>query len=242
MSGAIDRWENEGQIDSARAASLRHLLSTSEAEMLLKHMGAHMVLSVAIAIPIPGLRSTARFLWTLGFRLKARYALTRGRITREEYDVARSIHSVPVILLALVPALGAMAYAASDTMVKRGLGRMLLDQSAHKVPFGLYQRLGLGRIIAPRSQQPAIVEEAQIVVKGGYTPAVLVVKAGHRVRLNFKRQETVSCSEMVLLPDFDRSATLPPGEIVPIELTPETPGEYEFQCQMGMLRGKLVVV
>ena len=85
------------------------------------------------------------------------------------------------------------------------------------------------------------VQEAQIIVKGGYTPDVLVVKAGRPVRLNFLRQETASCSEMVLFPDFDRSAKLPQGEVVPIEFTPQTPGEYGFQCQMGMLRGKLIV-
>lgn len=84
-------------------------------------------------------------------------------------------------------------------------------------------------------------QEAQIIVKGGYTPDVLVVKAGQPVRFNFLRQETASCSEMVLFPDFDRSAKLPPGEVVPIEFTPETPGEYEFTCQMGMFRGKLIV-
>ena len=84
-------------------------------------------------------------------------------------------------------------------------------------------------------------QEAQIIVKGGYTPDVLVVKAGQPVRFNFLRQETASCSEMVLFPDLDRSAKLPPGETVPIEFTPEQPGEYEFQCQMGMLRGKLIV-
>ncbi len=85
------------------------------------------------------------------------------------------------------------------------------------------------------------VQEANIVVKGGYTPDVLVVKAGQPVRLNFNRQEMASCSEMVLLPDFQKSAKLPPGETVSIEFTPETPGEYDFQCQMGMLHGKLVV-
>lgn len=85
------------------------------------------------------------------------------------------------------------------------------------------------------------VQEAQIIVKGGYTPDVLVVKAGRPVRFNFLRQETASCSEMVLFPDFSRSAKLPPGETVPIEFTPQTPGEYEFTCQMGMLRGKLIV-
>jgi len=85
------------------------------------------------------------------------------------------------------------------------------------------------------------VQEALIVVKGGYTPDVLVVKAGQPVRLNFNRQETASCSEMVLFPDFNKSAKLPEGETVPIEFTPEQPGEYDFQCQMGMLHGKLIV-
>lgn len=85
------------------------------------------------------------------------------------------------------------------------------------------------------------VQEALIVVKGGYTPDLLVVKAGQPVRLNFNRQETASCSEMVLFPDFNKSAKLPEGETVPIEFTPEQPGEYDFQCQMGMLHGKLIV-
>jgi len=85
------------------------------------------------------------------------------------------------------------------------------------------------------------IQETNIVVKGGYTPDVLVVKAGQPVRLNFTRQETASCSEMVLFPDFDRSAKLPTGETVSIEFTPEKAGEFDFQCQMGMLHGKLIV-
>ena len=85
------------------------------------------------------------------------------------------------------------------------------------------------------------VQETNIIVKGGYTPDVLVVKAGQPVRLNFTRQETAGCSEMVLFPDFDKSAKLPTGETVSIEFTPEKAGEYDFQCQMGMLHGKLVV-
>ncbi len=46
---------------------------------------------------------------------------------------------------------------------------------------------------------------------------------------------------MVLFPEFNISRKLPADETVTIELTPEKPGEYEFQCQMGMLRGKLLV-
>jgi plastocyanin domain-containing protein len=80
-----------------------------------------------------------------------------------------------------------------------------------------------------------------VIVRGGYTPDVIVVEHGKPVRLSFRRDETASCSEMVVFPDFNKSATLPEGEVVPIEFLPEEPGEYEFHCQMGMLRGKLIV-
>jgi len=53
--------------------------------------------------------------------------------------------------LALIPAAGVMAYAASAPMVQGNLGRLLLDQSAHKIPFGLYKRLHLARLTAPRA-------------------------------------------------------------------------------------------
>jgi len=80
-----------------------------------------------------------------------------------------------------------------------------------------------------------------VVVKGGYTPNVIVVQHGKPVRLKFLRQETSACSETVILGDFGKSAFLPPGQTVSIEFTPEKPGEYDFHCQMNMLRGKLIV-
>ena len=91
------------------------------------------------------------------------------------------------------------------------------------------------------SQTSSGHQEAMILVKGGYTPGVVVVQHGKPVRLNFRREETASCSEMVLLPDFDKSAQLPTGETVAVEFVPNEPGEYEFACQMGMFRGKLIV-
>ena len=84
-------------------------------------------------------------------------------------------------------------------------------------------------------------QEAMILVKGGYTPDLIVVQHGKPVRLSFRREETAACSEMVVFGDFGKSAKLPEGEVVPVEFLPETPGEYEFTCQMGMLRGKLIV-
>lgn len=84
-------------------------------------------------------------------------------------------------------------------------------------------------------------QEAMVLVKGGYTPSIIVVERGKPVRLNFVRTESSSCSEMVLFPDFNKSAHLPEGETIPVELMPDKTGEFEFQCQMGMLRGKLIV-
>lgn len=100
--------------------------------------------------------------------------------------------------------------------------------------------------LAPKGQTLAAVgvsgvQEVAVIVKGGYTPDVIVVKAGRPVRLAFTRQESSACSEKVLFPDFNQSALLPEGEQVTLEFTPDKPGEYGFQCQMGMLRGKLIV-
>jgi plastocyanin domain-containing protein len=84
-------------------------------------------------------------------------------------------------------------------------------------------------------------QEVYVRVKGGYDPNLIVVDSRRPVRLHFNRQETASCSEMVVFPDFEISRALPTGETVTIELEHPSPGEYEFACQMGMLRGKLVV-
>ncbi|HEX6302089.1 MAG TPA: cupredoxin domain-containing protein [Acidimicrobiia bacterium] len=85
------------------------------------------------------------------------------------------------------------------------------------------------------------VQEAFIVVKGGYSPDTIRVEAGQPVKLVFNRQEADPCSEKVVFDAFGVSADLPEGENVPVEFTPSEPGEYEFACQMGMLRGKVVV-
>ena len=54
-------------------------------------------------------------------------------------------------------------------------------------------------------------QEAMILVKGGYTPDTIIVRAGRPVRLNFRREETASCSDKVIFADFQKSAELPTG-------------------------------
>ena len=85
------------------------------------------------------------------------------------------------------------------------------------------------------------IQETRVTVHGGYSPDTIRVQAGRPVRLIFDRQEADPCSERVVLDAFGISAELPTGTDVPLEFTPTQPGEYEFACQMGMLRGKVIV-
>jgi plastocyanin domain-containing protein len=101
--------------------------------------------------------------------------------------------------------------------------------------FWLYRREGL------QVAEVEGVQEVQIKVKGGYDPDVIVVKKDKPVRLRFNRQESAMCSEMVVFDKIGQSAKLPEGETVTIDFTPHERGEIPFQCQMGMLRGKVIV-
>ncbi len=83
-------------------------------------------------------------------------------------------------------------------------------------------------------------QHVNIVVKGGYTPDRIVVEAGKPVQLTFNRQESDSCSEMVVFDAFGVSRKLPEGEDVTVEISPDEPGEFGFQCQMGMIHGTVV--
>ena len=82
--------------------------------------------------------------------------------------------------------------------------------------------------------------EAVITVKGGYDPSVVRVKAGRPLRLTFDRQETNSCSEELVLPDFGIRTFLPPFQKTTVEITPEAPGRYAISCGMSMLHGTII--
>jgi plastocyanin domain-containing protein len=101
--------------------------------------------------------------------------------------------------------------------------------------FWLYRREGI------QIGETDGLQEATINVKGGYNPDVIVVKRDKPVRLHFNRQESSLCSEMVIFDYENISARLPEGQTVTVEFTPQKAGEIGFQCQMGMLRGKVIV-
>ena len=85
------------------------------------------------------------------------------------------------------------------------------------------------------------IQSLNIFVDGGYEPALIVVKSGQLVRLNFLRKDTNSCLGKVLFPDFQIAQDLPFNEVTTIEFTPNKPGKYPFTCGMSMFRGEIEV-
>ncbi len=144
---AVERWVQEGRVDAEKAAILRANISEVRKSGILYHLGAHMVLSISLRLP---LGSIVRFFWVLGFRLRSRLQLATGRITIEQHRTVRATHSVQVMLLAAVPGLGAVCYLAAGPMLKAGLAPLIIDQFLYKLPFRLYHRLRLSRVAVPR--------------------------------------------------------------------------------------------
>ena len=150
LHDAVGRWLGKGRLDVEKAAMLRANIADLRKSGMLYHLGAHMVLSIALRFPVG---SMVRFFWVLGFRLRSRLQLALGRITIEQHRIGRATHSIPVMLLAMVPGLGAVCYLAAGPMLKAGLAPLIIDQFLYKLPFRLYHRLPLSRITVPRRKR-----------------------------------------------------------------------------------------
>ena len=114
------------------------------------------------------------------------------------------------------------------------------------VGVGLLAFVGWFFFLAPHRVAAAVsssagVQQVDIVVKGGYSPNVIEVEHGKPVQLNFYRDEEGTCSEELLLPDFNIRRDLAPFKTTTIEFLPKQAGTFEFTCGMHMLRGSLVV-
>ncbi len=100
--------------------------------------------------------------------------------------------------------------------------------------------------VAPASAAVALqrasgAQEARVRISGRYEPSTIIARPGRPLRITFRREEIAECSEQVVFPAFGKSATMPPYTDVTLEIFPSVPGDYEFTCRMGVLRGHLVV-
>ena len=108
------------------------------------------------------------------------------------------------------------------------------------IAFVLWYFFGEREQVAAKTNESGL-QEVKVIVKGGYSPDVIVVKKNMPVRLSFYRDETSSCSEQVVFGDFGIVRDLPAFKTTAVEFTPDKTGVYTFACGMNMLRGKLIV-
>lgn len=94
----------------------------------------------------------------------------------------------------------------------------------------------------PRARRAGTGEQGAIIVDGGvYTPSEIDVPAHRESVLRFLRRDPSPCAEQLIFDNLQLSVELPMGEIVEVRVPASPAGVYDFHCQMGMYRGRLVV-
>ena len=135
IAGGIEDWAAESHISDAEMRQLKAALDTPEVAAVTANLGAHFAMSVPLRFP---LGSLARFGWTLGARVRAQWRGLRGDPDARERC---TIHTVPVMLLALVPGFGAGAYLlAKPLRENRALPVIIFDRLLRKLPLRVYSR------------------------------------------------------------------------------------------------------
>ena len=97
----------------------------------------------------------------------------------------------------------------------------------------------------PRAATDAVasgdMQQVRVLVKGGYSPALVRARTGVPLRMVFDRQEEGDCSARVVFADLAQSAYLAPYAETTVDVLLDRPGEYGFSCGMNMIHGTLLV-
>ena len=96
----------------------------------------------------------------------------------------------------------------------------------------------------PRQKEGVRASSKKIQIKvtdGVYTPSLIEARVGQHIILEFIREDKTPCAEMVIFPDFNQSLQLNIQEPKTIKIFAKKAGIFEFTCQMGMYRGKLLI-
>jgi hypothetical protein len=135
LRSGLDTWVEEGRIDAARRDELLALLDVPEVEAALFHAGAHFAISIPLRSPFG---SIARFFYTLGLRMKSELLALLRRGSAKQ---ARRCHTLVVMLFALIPGFGRLAYFLSPALSHERLLLVVpLDRMARRLPAQVYRR------------------------------------------------------------------------------------------------------
>lgn len=101
------------------------------------------------------------------------------------------------------------------------------------------------RRVHPQSTSPHLTRDGfqviEVLVRDGYHPAKVRLRAGQPTRLIFRRDEDDPCSAGIYLTEPSLRRHLPAFSATTITFTPEKSGSHLFTCEEGRHRGYLIV-
>jgi sulfite exporter TauE/SafE/copper chaperone CopZ len=180
----------------------------------------------------------ATFFLPCGFTLALQlYVLAKG-------SAALGAATMFVFALGTLPALlslSALSSLAKDKMQRvflRLAGAALLVLGVFNVQYGLVQG-GSGYAPAPQAASAQTARTAQIVdmkIDGfEYVPHRFTVKAGVPVEWRIDAREAEGCGRVLIMRKAGVMQLLSSETTTVIQFTPPAPGEYAFNCSMGMM-------
>ena len=85
------------------------------------------------------------------------------------------------------------------------------------------------------------VQEANIVVNGGYSPSTVILKQGMPAEVNFDMKDSTACLSHVVFEQLGVDKDLTKKPVTTVKIPTDKPGEYDFACGMDMFHGKVIV-
>jgi hypothetical protein len=136
---------------------LRQQVASPRFQAVLPHFGIFMAIGVILRFP---LGSLARVAYLLTNQAIATVRLVSGHLDLRRWREMMRLHSPLVLLFAALPGIGTFSYLASGpVLANRLLVRVAVDAILLKLPWRLYERTGLRRLLA---RSTAIARESAI--------------------------------------------------------------------------------
>ena len=85
------------------------------------------------------------------------------------------------------------------------------------------------------------VQNATIVVDGGYSPATVVLKKGVPAEVNFEMHDSTACLSHVVFEQLGVNKDLTKQKVTSIKIPTDKKETFNFACGRDMFHGKVVV-
>jgi len=146
LGRAVTAWEAEGRVTPQEAMALRAQIALPGFRRAIRWVVALNLAGLFVPFPLDGL---ARGLVVLIGWLVAAVRHLLGRSDHAAWEMDRRLHAPRVFVLSLLPGVGIFAYLAAPAVQRGGLLlRIATDAGFRAVPWHLYERSRLGRLVA----------------------------------------------------------------------------------------------